>query len=244
MISGICGVSTCYWGPQRDPINQVVDLGPMDVYEANDWPELGLMPNPRGGWQWREPGLGPAWAPAPGWVGEGQAAPRPEVRKKPSAGKPSASRALAVKPEAQPDEWACGQTSVAMTLRFLTGKSWTGSKVASRYGYGLREALNRETHSLGLSWEDKNFSPKLWKTMEEKLKLGRPVIMGLNGPNFSPSGRGHIVTITGIQGDKVTFVDPAKGKVRTLPKSAFEKAPGHPDGKFVFFAVKSHAAQR
>ena len=233
-----CGVSNCEWSPHPPlPFSpDEVDPGMLDCFEANPWPGLDLMPSPHV-CPWTMPcsPLGPSVeAPSP------QPEAKPDSVQRTTAPKRRKAKPLGVVPEKQPDGSACGQTSVAMTLRYLTGKPWTASQVANKYGYGLRDALQQETSGLGLSWKDRNFSPKLWGTIEEKLKLGRPVIMGLNGPDFSPSGRGHIVTLTGIQGDTVTFLDPASGKQRQLPRSAFENAPGHPQGKFVFYAVKSH----
>lgn len=143
-----------------------------------------------------------------------------------------------LRPQLQSNSISCGQTAVAMTLTHLTGKAWDDRSVQSRYGFGLWQALSEETAHLGLVWKDRDFSKSLWPTLEQKLKLGRPVIMGLNGPDFSPSGRGHIVALVGIRGDQVTFCDPASGKRRTLAKSAFEGAAPHPDGKFVFYASK------
>lgn len=230
------GVSHCEWspGPKIGPLGPDCQPTCQDLFEANPWPQLDLMPGPHAR-PWSVPGCMPGGSSSDPQGPPTEATPQPVQPKKARKAKP-----LGVRPEKQPDGSACGQTSVAMTLRYLTGKPWTASQVASRYGYGLKAALQQETSSLGLTWKDRNFSPKLWGTIEEKLKLGRPVIMGLNGPNFSPSGRGHIITLTGIQGDTVTFVDPASGKQRQLPRSAFEQAPGHPQGKFVFYAVKSH----
>lgn len=230
------GVSHCQWSPgsKTDPMGADCHPADQDLFEANPWPQLDLMPGPRA-MPWSVPGCMPGGSSSNPQAPPTEATPQPVQPKK--ARKP---KTLGVRPEKQPDRSACGQTSVAMTLRYLTGKPWTASQVASRYGYGLKTALQQETSSLGLTWKDRNFSPRLWGTIEEKLKLGRPVIMGLNGPDFSPSGRGHIITLTGIQGDTVSFVDPASGKQRQLPRSAFEKAPGHPQGKFVFYAVKSH----
>ena len=65
---------------------------------------------------------------------------------------------------------------------------------------------------------------------------GLPVMIALNGPEFSASGRGHIVTITKTEGDKVTYADPADGTMKTTTKYAMETAPSHPDGNFVFVA--------
>lgn len=55
-----------------------------------------------------------------------------------------------------------------------------------------------------------------------------------NGPKFSPSGRGHIVTIVGIEGDRVRFADPAHGKIRETTKDEIHRSPSYPQGCFIF----------
>lgn len=133
---------------------------------------------------------------------------------------------------------SCGQTSVAMAVNTLTGKNWTDSTVNSNFGYDLIGALNSGTAKQGMVWRDRDFSKKSWPLIEDRLKRGRPVVMGLNGPMFSPSGRGHIITLLGTKGDKVIFADPATGKRRICTKADIENAPNHPDGKFFFYASK------
>jgi hypothetical protein len=67
------------------------------------------------------------------------------------------------------------------------------------------------------------------------LAQGLPVVIGLNGPEFSPSGSGHIVTITGLSPDgTVSFMDPNGGRTRTTRWENMVGAPSHPDGNFVF----------
>jgi predicted double-glycine peptidase len=133
---------------------------------------------------------------------------------------------------------SCGQTSVAMAVNTLAGKNWTDSTVNQNFGYDLLGALNSGTAKQGLVWRDRDFSKKSWPLIEDRLKRGRPVVMGLNGPMFSPSGRGHIITLLGTKGDKIIFADPATGERRTCKKSDIENAPNHPDGKFFFYASK------
>ena len=65
------------------------------------------------------------------------------------------------------------------------------------------------------------------------------MIMGLNGPEFSPSGRGHIVTLLSIEGDQVRYADPADGTIKTTTKQAIQNAPGHPQGKFFFYSTQA-----
>lgn len=144
-----------------------------------------------------------------------------------------------VKPLRQSNGSSCGQTSVAMCVNALTGKKLTDKDINGRYGFGLLSALNAESRSAGYKWTDGgNFSAKNWPSLERRLNQEKtPVMIGLNG-QFSPSGRGHIVTLLSVDGDKVTYADPANGKVKTTTKKAIEQAPPHPDGKFFFYASK------
>ncbi len=144
-----------------------------------------------------------------------------------------------VKPLCQSNGSSCGQTSVAMCVNALTGKKLTDKDINGKYGFGLLNALNSESRSAGYKWTDGgNFSAKNWPSLEKRLNQEKtPVMIGLNG-QFSPSGRGHIVTLLSIDGDKVTYADPANGKVKTTTKKAIEQAPPHPDGKFFFYASK------
>ncbi len=147
---------------------------------------------------------------------------------------------LTVKPQRQRNSVSCGQTSVAVSVNALTGKRLTDRDIDLRYGFGLLNALNSESKSAGYRWRDGgNFQAKNWPTLEKKLNQEKtPVLMGLNGPEFSPSGRGHIVTLLGLDGVKVRYMDPADGKVKVTTKEAIEKAAPHPDGKFFFYASK------
>jgi hypothetical protein len=161
----------------------------------------------------------------------------PVVQAKPSA--PSAKGSyIKAKLLQQGNDSSCGQTSVAMAVNTLTGKNWTDSTVNSNFGYDLIGALNSGTAKQGMVWRDRDFSKKSWPLIEDRLKRGRPVVMGLNGPMFSPSGRGHIITLLGTKGDKVIFADPATGQRRVCTKADIENAPNHPDGKFFFYASK------
>ena len=77
-------------------------------------------------------------------------------------------------------------------------------------------------------------SPKVVLLLKEHL----PVIIGLNGPFFSPSGRGHIITLVAIEHDQITYADPATGTLRTTDPTTILLAPPHPDGKFLFYPQK------
>lgn len=163
---------------------------------------------------------------------------------RPASPKPGADLAAAprgrrvkLRPLAQSNSVSCGQTSVAMSINALTGKKLTDRDIQKRYGFSLLQALNAESRGSGYSWKDGgNLTRKSWSVLEQKInKKGTPVLIGLNGPAFSPSGRGHIVTLIGIEGEKVTYADPADGKVKTTTRRVIEQAPPHPDGKFLFY---------
>jgi len=142
------------------------------------------------------------------------------------------ARLWKVEPLAQSNGVSCGQTSVAMACNALTGKMLRDTDIHARYGFSLLAALNGES---GQAYVDGgNLDASKWSGIESRLVRG-PIVIGLNGPDFSPSGRGHIVLITGVDGGKVTFADPNGGVWRTLLKSRFEQAPPHPDGKFIFW---------
>lgn len=135
---------------------------------------------------------------------------------------------------------SCGQSSVAMTVNALTGKKLTDNDINSKYGFSLLQALNAETKNYGFSWQDSgNFDKSRWGEIEEKLQKGLPVLMGMNGANFSPTGRGHIVALTSINGDKVTIADPNGGRERIVSRKDIENAKGYPQGQFMFTATSS-----
>ena len=162
---------------------------------------------------------------------------QPAPAEKPKA---KVSGGAKVKPLRQSNGSSCGQTSVAMCVNSLTGKKLTDKDINSKYGFSLLGALNAESRSSGYKWTDGgNFSAKNWPSLEKRLNQEKtPVMIGLNG-QFSPSGRGHIVTLLSVNGDKVTYADPANGQIKTTTKKAIEQAPPHPDGKFFFYASKA-----
>lgn len=157
---------------------------------------------------------------------------------------PSASSAASmVKPLAQNTGDSCGQTSVAMCINAVTGKSLIDNDINAKYGYQLLNALNAESQSANVTWKDGGeVNKNCWSLIEQKVNNeGLPVIVALNGPEFSPSGRGHIVTITKVEGNTVHFADPATGTMRTTTKEAMNNAPSHPDGNFIFYGTKQAA---
>ncbi len=142
--------------------------------------------------------------------------------------------------QSQSNGVSCGQSSVAMTVNALTGKKLTDNDINSKYGFSLLQALNAETKNYGFSWQDSgNFDKSRWGEIEEKLQKGLPILMGMNGANFSPTGRGHIVALTSINGDKVTIADPNGGRERIVSRKDIENAKGYPQGQFMFTATSS-----
>lgn len=146
-----------------------------------------------------------------------------------------------VKPMAQSNGVSCGQTSVAMCLNSLTGGSLTDMDIDSHYGFQLLDALKTESRPAGYDWRDAgNITADSWSFIDRKVNQEKlPVIVALNGPEFSPSGRGHIVTIVKTEGDTVTYADPADGTMKTTSKQNMVNAPSHPDGNFLFVADKT-----
>lgn len=181
-------------------------------------------------------GMGPFLSPRP--------EPGPSARPISSASqppsKPASTTGAKVEPLRQSNSVSCGQTSVAMAVNSLTGKSLTDSDIARKHGFSLLSALNSESRAAGFRWRDGgDFRAEDWATLEKKLnKEKTPVIMGLNGPTFSPSGRGHIITLISIDGNRVSYADPADGKIKTTTKQVIEQSPGHPQGKFFFYAAR------
>lgn len=143
-----------------------------------------------------------------------------------------------VKPLAQSNGVSCGQTSVAMCLNSLTGGNLTDMDVDQHYGFRLLEALKNESRPAGFDWKDAgNITSDSWAMIDRKVNQEKlPVIVALNGPEFSPSGRGHIVTIVKTDANTVTYADPADGQMKTTNKSNMINAPSHPDGNFLFVA--------
>lgn len=158
----------------------------------------------------------------------------------PSAlGASAAAAARSVVPLAQSNPVSCGQTSVAMCINALTGKHLKDTDINRKFGFGLLHALNSETKPAGYQWRDAgNLSASAWNLIDHKVNDQKlPVIVALNGPQFSPDGRGHIVTIVKTDGDKVYYADPATGRIKTTTKETMDTAPEYPQGNFIFYAV-------
>lgn len=148
---------------------------------------------------------------------------------------------LDVTPLPQSNNVSCGQTSVAVATNFITGKNINDKYIDKNYGFELHDALNKETQ---MDWDCKFASDEnwpywqgTWGHIEESLRCGYPVIMGFNRP-FSVTGKGHIITICGIEGDKVYYADSNGGIIKETTKQVMEAAQPHPDGKFYFIPKK------
>lgn len=133
-----------------------------------------------------------------------------------------------------------GQCSVAMAINCLTSKNLDDLDVGARYGYELLRALREECRPAGYTWKDGGeICPEAWGLIEHKIRAeATPIVLALNGPEFSASGRGHIVLVFAADGDKVTFADPATGTIRTSTKQNMNCAPSHPQGNFIFYAER------
>lgn len=141
-----------------------------------------------------------------------------------------------IKIQAQHMPKSCGQTCVAMSINYLGARNVDDYWVNQQYGYNLLGALNE--NSGGKKWADVgNFNPNMWDSIYNSIKKGFPVIIGLNGPEFSPSGYGHIVMIVSIDGNNVGIADPNGGVWRMATKQLIETCPDHTEGKFVFMVV-------
>ena len=149
-----------------------------------------------------------------------------------------------LQPLKQSNSVSCGQTSVAVCLNALTGRKLTDMDIDQRYGFQLLKALKQESPN-GVDWVDAgdlSLSNKelILKALSQKL----PVIVAVNGPRFSDSGRGNIVTLAGADEHQVSYLDPFDGKCKTASWEAFLEAPAHPDGNFIFLPTPERKRMR
>lgn len=159
--------------------------------------------------------------------------------------KPAPARAVSVeakvRPQGQSNSISCGQCSAAMAINCITGKHLTDMDFDAQHGFALLDGLNRECP--GVRWRDLTpgaqfVGGKQWDSIAAALAAGFPALIALNGPEFSPSGYGHILLVVGIDGDKVRLADPARGAFRTVSKQLVETCPPHRQGKWVFVAER------
>ena len=148
---------------------------------------------------------------------------------------PAAGVSVRVVPLRQQRGDSCGQTSVAMAINTLTGKKLDDNDIDAEYGYYLERALNAECPNH--VWSSPLFTPAAWAGIEARLAAGRPTLIALNGGDFSSSGRGHVLLICRMAGDQVWMADPATGTIRSWSRAQVEAAPGHPQGKWLMWAL-------
>ncbi|MCA9777074.1 MAG: hypothetical protein KC800_10170 [Candidatus Eremiobacteraeota bacterium] len=150
-----------------------------------------------------------------------------------------------VVPLAQSNGVSQGQTSVAMCLNALLGTELTDMDIDRHYGFQLLRALQTESRVAGYEWRDAgDLSWSKWSLIDTKVnREGLPVIVALNGPEFSPSGRGNIVTVVKTTPDTVTYADPADGQLKITDKQNMVDAQSHPDGNFIFVADRVATGQ-
>lgn len=154
---------------------------------------------------------------------------------------PESPDRLGVCPLAQQTSDSSGQTVVAMAINSLTGQHLDDKNINDRYGYELLPALREQCAPCGLNWRDAGeIAPDKWALIEHKILEERlPVILALNGPEFSVNGRGTIVLLCGLEGERVTLADPATGTFRITTRANINAAPSHPQGNFIFVAERS-----
>lgn len=141
-----------------------------------------------------------------------------------------------VVPQYQSTPRSCGAASVAMCISALGAQKVDDQWVLHHYGYSLLPAL--QSNCPGWEWRDAgNFTPAMWPAIRDCLTSGGLAIIGLNGPEFSPSGYGHIMVICGLSATEVILADPARGAFRTVSRQLVEQCPPHTDGKFVFLST-------
>ncbi|MBN9415970.1 MAG: hypothetical protein J0I12_11065 [Candidatus Eremiobacteraeota bacterium] len=146
----------------------------------------------------------------------------------------SVQNKVKVQPQHHAD--SCGQTSAAMAINALTGKSLTDDSFHARYGYELLKGLRKECP--GWEWWDAgDISADQWDDVERCLQAGGVPIGAGNGPGFS-SGAGHIMCIVALKGDKVVVADPNGGYFRTVTRQQWENAARHPQGNFLFLCKR------
>lgn len=137
---------------------------------------------------------------------------------------------------AQGNAISCGQTSCAMAVNTITGQKLTDYHWQARHGFNLLGGLQAECPEH--TWEDVDRPrPEIWPRVMASLAAGCPAVCGVNGPDFSPSGHGHIVCIIGLNSKKVIFGDPNRGRLRELERERFEQAQEYPQGNFLFLAT-------
>jgi len=146
-----------------------------------------------------------------------------------------------VKILAQQTSTSCGVCSCAMAVNTITGSHYSDLEWDRRHrdpvaGVDLLGGLRKDTPHH--TWRDVGRPrPEIWQEVLNSLGAQCPAVCGVNGPDFSPSGHGHIVCIIGVTTTTVIFADPNGGRLRELPREDFEKAQEYPQGNFIFLAT-------
>ena len=147
------------------------------------------------------------------------------------ASNPDVERRLnRVQPIVQQKDYTCGAAACASAINFFTGGSQDDLDFEQDNGLNLLYGLNKGTSESGVTWRDAgNVGEGNIDETIEKLRKGYPVVIGLNGPKFSPSGRGHIVTLTGADEEgNITYADSADGTIKTTNRQELLEAESHP----------------
>lgn len=141
-----------------------------------------------------------------------------------------------VVPQPQGNAVSCGQTSVAMALSARTQHAWSDASVNARYGFALLQALQDEDPTGRWRDEGNITDENSWAhKVKPALKAGWPVIVGLNGPEFSPSGHGHIVLLVSVDANGIVkFANPNGGIWGSTTVARILECAAYPGGKFVF----------
>ncbi len=144
---------------------------------------------------------------------------------------------------AQAWETDCGLTSVAMIANGLRGTNTDSSKLLSQYGYSLLTALEGQgvkaiDHGnlrAEIATED-----QAWQIFANAASKGHPVLFGANndyGDTHWSRGAGHYMASTGVSEVNgvrmITFNDPNRGVVRTVPFNHLWNAGLRNDGNCV-----------
>jgi len=132
---------------------------------------------------------------------------------------------------------SCGATSLAMVINALENRHIDDNWLLEKYPHiSLLGAGQAELPHW--TWRDAgDLVRDTWSSIYDCLAVGGLGIIGLNGPEFSPSGYGHILVIYKLTRTMVGLVDPALGTFREVSRSLVESCPPHNDGKFVFLAT-------
>lgn len=133
---------------------------------------------------------------------------------------------------------SCGAASIAMCVNALEGKHLTDLDLIHRYGSPISLLAAAQGESPHWKWSDAgDYSEAIVPAIRDCLTAGGLGAIGLNGPEFSPSGYGHVLAIVGMTKTTFRLADPATGQFRTVSRDLVAKCRPHSDGKFVLLAT-------